>query len=74
MPREPTTPKCWSGSTPKTPEEIKAWSDEMMKVTLMNDPAKKEYFSTECKALGLDPEKTTLFQWLAADDKASLKK
>jgi hypothetical protein len=59
---------------PKTPEEIKAWSDGLMSVTPYTDPGKKEFFIAECKKLGLDPEETTLFQWLDADDKASFKR
>jgi len=60
--------------TAKTPEEIKTWSEGLMGVTLYDNPEKKAFFIAECKMLGLDPEKTTLFQWLAADDKASFKK
>ena len=58
----------------KTPEEVKAWSDQTEKVSLYDDPEKREYFVGECAKLGLDPKKTTLFDWLEADDKASYAK
>jgi hypothetical protein len=60
-----------SHGTPKTPEEIKAWGDAVEGYSLVNDPEKKDYFIAECTKLGLDPYKTTLFDWLEADDKAS---
>ena len=63
-----------SHGVPKTPAEIKEWSDGMEKVTLVNDPEKKDYFIGECKKVGLDPYKATLFDWLEADDRASFKK
>jgi hypothetical protein len=59
--------------TPKTPEEIKRWSDETEAVTLVNHPEKKGWFIGECKRLGLDPQKATLFDMLDADDRASFK-
>jgi hypothetical protein len=55
----------------KTPAEIKAWADAVEAASLYSDPAKRDYFSAECKKLGLDPAKTTTFTWLEADDKAS---
>ena len=55
--------------TPKTPEEIKAFSDHMEKVNPYNDAAKKDWYAGEVKKLGLDPETTPLFAWLDADDK-----
>jgi hypothetical protein len=55
----------------QTPDKVQRWSDAMEKVTMMDDPEKRDFFIEECKKLGLDPEKTTLFQWLEADDKAS---
>ncbi len=60
-----------SNGTSKSADEIKGWSDSMEKVTLVNDPEKKAYFIGECEKLGLDPYKTSLFEWLEADDKAS---
>ncbi len=60
--------------TPKTPEEIKAWSNNMETVTLVTDPEKKDYFIGECKKVGIDPYKSSLFDWLEADDKVSFQK
>jgi hypothetical protein len=60
--------------TPKTQAEIKEWADSVEKVTLVNDPEKKDYFIEECRKVGLDPYKASLFDWLEADDKASYKK
>ena len=55
----------------KTPEEIKRWADEVEASSLYNHPEKQEFFSEEVKKLGLDPEKTTTFEWLEVDDKVS---
>jgi len=60
--------------TPKTPEEIKAWSDGMEATMPYNDPERSEWFAEQTKPLGLDPAKTSLFDWLEADDKASYAK
>ena len=59
--------------TTKSAEEIKAWGDQVEQYSMSNDPEKREYFAEECKKLGLDPEKTSVFTWLEADDKASYK-
>jgi Domain of unknown function (DUF5069) len=55
----------------KTSEEIKRWSDEMEANNPYNDPERRDWFVEQTKTLGLDPAKTTLFDWLDADDKAS---
>jgi len=55
----------------KTPEEIQAWSDSMETYCLYNNLEKRESFVLECTRLGLNPAKTTLFEWLEADDRAS---
>ena len=57
--------------TPKTHEEVRAWSDGMDKATLHGHPEKGAYFDGECQKLGLDGSKTTVFEWLEADDRAS---
>jgi hypothetical protein len=36
-----------------------------------DDPEKCEFFNEEVKKLGLDPAKTTTFEWLELDDKVS---
>jgi hypothetical protein len=56
---------------PKSLEEIKRWSDEVEARNPYNDPERREWFVEQLKPLGLDPAKTTLFDWLEADDKAS---
>ena len=55
----------------KTPEEIKAWSDGVIETRPHDNPERREWFEEQTKPLGLDPAKTTLFDWLEADDKAS---
>ena len=55
----------------KTPEEVRAWSDSVEAQNPYNDPEKREWFEENVRPLGLDPAKTTLFDWLEADDKAS---
>lgn len=59
--------------TPKTAEEIKAWGDGIEAFNPVNAPDKKEWFEGETAKLGLDASKTTLFDFLDADDKASFK-
>jgi hypothetical protein len=55
----------------KTPEEVKAWSDEVTATNPYDNPEKREWFEEQVKLHGLDPAKTTLFDWLEVDDKAS---
>ena len=56
---------------PKTDEEIAAWSDAFKTdYSYAHDPEKSEWFRAECTRFGLDPEKTTLFDYLEADDKS----
>jgi hypothetical protein len=50
---------------------VQSWCDEVEKATMMDNPEKRDYFIEACEKLGLDPEKTSLFAWLEADDKAS---
>jgi hypothetical protein len=57
--------------TEKTPAEVRAWSDEMEAGSMMNDPEKRAYFIEECEKLGLNPETSSTFDWLEADDRAS---
>jgi len=60
-----------ANGTRKTPVEIKAWSDAMEAASLMKNPEKRAYFIENCTKLGLDPEKSTTFDWLEADDRAT---
>jgi hypothetical protein len=62
-----------ANGTKKTPVEIKAWSDEVEAGSMMKNPENRAFFIEECKKLGLDPEKSTTFDWLEADDRASFK-
>ena len=62
-----------ANGTKKTTEEIKAWSDAAEAASMMKNPEKRAFFTGECKKLGLDPEKSTTFDWLEADDRASFK-
>jgi hypothetical protein len=55
----------------QSPDDVQSWSDEVEKATMMDNPEKRDFFIEECEKLGLDPEKTSLFDWLEADDKAS---
>ena len=55
----------------RSPEEIARWADEMEAGSLYHHPEKREFFSNEVRKHGLQPEKTTTFDWLEADDKAS---
>ena len=55
----------------KTPDEIRRWAEEVEASSLYNDPEKRDFFSGEAKKLGLDPAKTTTFEWLELDDKVS---
>jgi hypothetical protein len=57
--------------TPKTPAEVKAWSDSVEAQRPYENPEHREWFAGECTKLGLKPETTTLFDYLEADDRAS---
>ena len=61
-----------SHGLPKTDEEIKAWSDAFKTdYSYSTNPEKKDWFNERCARYGLDPAKTTLFDYLEIDDKAS---
>ena len=55
----------------KTSTEIKRWAEQVEASSLYNHPEKREFFSDAVKKLGLDPTKTTTFDWLEIDDKVS---
>lgn len=57
-----------------TPEEIEAWSDKAEAHRPYHDPEKREWFAEECQKLHLDPQSTTLFDYLEADDAASFER
>jgi hypothetical protein len=54
----------------KTPDEVKRWSDEVEVSRPYDNPEKRDRFVEQTKTIGLDPAKTTLFEWLEADDNA----
>jgi hypothetical protein len=58
----------------KTPEEVRAWSDQMVAANPYHNPEKRDWFVEQVKPYGLDPANTTLFQWLDVDDRESYKK
>jgi hypothetical protein len=63
-----------ANGTTKTTPEIKDWSDDMEAGSMMKNPEKRAYFVEECKKLGLNPEKSSTFDWLEADDRASFRR
>ena len=58
----------------KTPEEVKAWSDEVEASNPYENPEKRDWFVEQLKPYRLNPLTTTLFDWLEVDDKASYQK
>jgi starvation-inducible DNA-binding protein len=60
-----------ANGTKKTPVEIKTWSDEIEAGSPMKNPEKRDFFMKNCATLGLNPETSTTFDWLEADDKSS---
>ena len=60
-----------ANGTPRTPVEIKAWSDKVEADSLMKNPDKRAYFIESCQKLGIYPETSTTFDWLEVDDRAS---
>jgi hypothetical protein len=63
-----------ANGTVKTPVEIKAWSDEVEAGSMIKNPEKRASFIENCTKLGLNPEKSTTFDWLDADDRASFRR
>ncbi len=53
----------------KTPAQIRRWSEKMEASSLHDDLEKRDFFVEETRKLGLDPEKTTTFEWLEIDDR-----
>ena len=62
-----------ANGTEKTVPEIEDWSDDQEAGSMMKNPEERAFFTGECKKLGLNPEKSTTFDWLEADDRASFK-
>ena len=55
----------------KTPAQINRWSEKVEASSLHDDLEKREFFIERTRKLGLDPEKTTTFDWLEVDDRVS---
>ena len=55
----------------KTPAQINRWSEKVEAGSLHDDLEKREFFIDQTRKLGLDPEKTTTFDWLEVDDRVS---
>jgi hypothetical protein len=62
-----------ANGTAKTPPEIEDWSDDQEAGSPMKNPEKRARFIENCHRLGLDPDKTTTFDWLEADDRFSFR-
>lgn len=63
-----------SHGTPKTLQEIKDWADATEALRYYEKPDKREWFVGECTRLGIDPVRSTLFDYLEADDLATFGK
>jgi Domain of unknown function (DUF5069) len=63
-----------TNGTPKTAAEVKEWSDKAEAYSLYSDPEKREWFAQQTAKVGLDASKTSLFDWLEADDLATFRK
>jgi hypothetical protein len=62
-----------ANGTPKTPAEVKAWSDEVEASSPMKNPEKRARFMENCHRLGLNPQMNTTFDWLEADDRETFR-
>ena len=60
--------RAWGGP------EWEAYSAGVEATNYNDNPEKREWFTGECKRLGLDPARTTLFAYLEADDRDTFKK
>lgn len=57
--------------TPKTEQEIIEWSASVEANNPSRNPEKRDWFVGECASVGIDPETSTLFDYLEADDRKS---
>ncbi len=60
-----------ANGTPKSAEEVTAWSDTVEAARPYDVPDKKDWFIGVCAEAGVDPATSTLFDYLEADDKVS---
>lgn len=63
-----------SHGTKRDGAEVKAWSDQTEALKYHENPEKREWFIGECQRLGLEPSRTTLFDYLDEDDRQSFRK
>jgi len=59
-----------NNGTPKTPAEVTEWSEGVEAAHPYQNPEKREWFIEQVTPLGLDPQTSSLFDFLEADDKA----
>jgi len=62
-----------ANGTAKTPPEIEGWLDAQEAGSPMKNPEKRDHFIESCHRLGLNPDKTTTFDRLEADDRFSFR-
>jgi len=62
-----------ANGTAKTAPEIEDWSDDQEAGSPMKNLEKRDHFIESCHRLGLNPDKTTTFEWLEADDRFSFR-
>ena len=58
-----------ANGSPKTEAEKQQWSDQTEGFLPYNNPEKKDWFVGVCAEAGIDPQTSTLFDYLEADDK-----
>jgi hypothetical protein len=63
-----------SHGVPRTVDEIKTWGAGIEAHHPYEDPERKEWFAEECAKLGLNPESSSIFDYLEKDDAVSFKK
>lgn len=56
--------------TPRTAEEIAGFAAQVEAARPYDMPEKKQWFIDNCATVGIDPAKSTLFDFLEADDAA----
>jgi hypothetical protein len=58
----------------KTPDEIRQWSEGVEGAMPYENPERRDWFAEQVQPYGMDPAKTSLFDWLERDDRESYKK
>jgi hypothetical protein len=65
--------------SPKTPQEIKNWSEtreslKLKDIPTLQEPDRRKEVEESCQKLGIHFETATLFEWLEKDDRASFQR